>query len=49
LCVVIAGNDGTRRIGFLDEVVAVVGINARSCRGGLVNAAAEGVVLEANS
>jgi len=42
----VAGNDGARRICFLKEVVAVVRVNACSCRGGLVNAPAKRVIFE---
>ena len=43
----IAGDGGTRRIRFLDEVVAVIGVDARGGRRRFVNAFVEGIVFEA--
>jgi hypothetical protein len=43
----ISGDDSPRGIGFLDQVVAILGINGSPARRRFVDASAEGIVFEA--
>lgn len=44
----VAGDDGTARVGFLDEVVTVIGEDAGARGRSLVDSSAKGIVFEAD-
>ena len=48
LCMRIAGHNCSRSVGLFDQIVAVIGVDARSAGRRFVDASPEGVVLEAD-